>query len=291
MSRFALVVSDVDGTLVTRDKMLTPRAIAAVGRLRERGIAFSICSSRPPVVTNRYGDHVDHEMRTIQTPPTVVSEFAEEHFRAVGKIVGASNDHDRIALVESAMQEALAGRASAGRSRSSATSSPRRDARTAARSAGSAQSPLSRPSPRERGEGGARGEAAGGCGKDRNSSYSAISDALIPPLQRPRAFILVEARDALGVQLRVVNRTAFLAHPRGAEGGVGRHQAIVVLALDDVLARRPSGDVARVGLRAVGDQLALLRLRRLGDRDPEHTCRRQSQACRSPVEHDRRLLA
>ena len=48
MNRISLVVSDVDGTLVTTDKKLTPAAIAAAGRLREAGIAFSICSSRPP---------------------------------------------------------------------------------------------------------------------------------------------------------------------------------------------------------------------------------------------------
>lgn len=44
----ALVVSDVDGTLVTPDKTLTPAAIAAAGRLREAGIGFTLCSSRPP---------------------------------------------------------------------------------------------------------------------------------------------------------------------------------------------------------------------------------------------------
>jgi Cof subfamily protein (haloacid dehalogenase superfamily) len=48
MTRFSLVVSDVDGTLVTPDKSLTPRAIDAVRRLHGNGIAFSICSSRPP---------------------------------------------------------------------------------------------------------------------------------------------------------------------------------------------------------------------------------------------------
>jgi Cof subfamily protein (haloacid dehalogenase superfamily) len=48
MKRVSLVVSDVDGTLVTRDKVLTARTQAAVSRLREAGIAFSICSSRPP---------------------------------------------------------------------------------------------------------------------------------------------------------------------------------------------------------------------------------------------------
>jgi Cof subfamily protein (haloacid dehalogenase superfamily) len=46
--KISLVVSDVDGTLVTTDKKLTPGAVAAVGRLHDAGIAFSICSSRPP---------------------------------------------------------------------------------------------------------------------------------------------------------------------------------------------------------------------------------------------------
>lgn len=48
MRRISLVVTDVDGTLVTHDKKLTARAIAAIRRLHERGIAFSIASSRPP---------------------------------------------------------------------------------------------------------------------------------------------------------------------------------------------------------------------------------------------------
>jgi len=43
-----LVVADVDGTLVTPDKVLTPRARAAVHALDEAGIAFTITSGRPP---------------------------------------------------------------------------------------------------------------------------------------------------------------------------------------------------------------------------------------------------
>src|SRR5580658_9167240 len=43
-----LVLADVDGTLVTNDKILTPRAIDAVKRLRERGVRFAITSGRPP---------------------------------------------------------------------------------------------------------------------------------------------------------------------------------------------------------------------------------------------------
>ena len=180
MSRFKLVISDVDGTLVTREKALRPRSIEAVHKLHERGIGFSICSSRPPfglkmmieplglklpiggynagaivetdltvieqkviapdaakqavdifrefdidcwvfdgnrwVITNRQGDHVDHEIHTIQTPPTVVPQFTDANFGAVGKIVGASDDHARVERVEQAMQQALAGIANAARS-------------------------------------------------------------------------------------------------------------------------------------------------------------------------------
>jgi Cof subfamily protein (haloacid dehalogenase superfamily) len=47
-SRISAVVSDVDGTLVTDDKSLTPRAQAAAMGLRARGIAFAIISARPP---------------------------------------------------------------------------------------------------------------------------------------------------------------------------------------------------------------------------------------------------
>src|SRR5215831_5108534 len=43
-----LLISDVDGTLVTNDKILTSRAREAVERLRSAGIQFTITSSRPP---------------------------------------------------------------------------------------------------------------------------------------------------------------------------------------------------------------------------------------------------
>ena len=44
----SLVLADVDGTLVTHEKVLTERAVDAVRRLRERGIRFAITSGRPP---------------------------------------------------------------------------------------------------------------------------------------------------------------------------------------------------------------------------------------------------
>jgi Cof subfamily protein (haloacid dehalogenase superfamily) len=48
VSKVSLVVSDVDGTLVTPDKTLTEATVRAVHRLHERGIGFTVISSRPP---------------------------------------------------------------------------------------------------------------------------------------------------------------------------------------------------------------------------------------------------
>ena len=47
MTKTALVVSDVDGTLLTKEKLLTDRAIGSVRKLHEAGIGFTITSSRP----------------------------------------------------------------------------------------------------------------------------------------------------------------------------------------------------------------------------------------------------
>lgn len=179
MSRIALVVSDVDGTLVTRDKRLTDAARAAVQRLHDAGVAFTITSSRPPfgmtmllkplaialpfgafngssivdtglnvvsqhvipedaarksldvladcevdvwlftndqwLIANRRGDYVEHEAKTIQTEPTVATDFEAFLSRAC-KIVGVSADADRLKRCEAAMQAALGESALAVRS-------------------------------------------------------------------------------------------------------------------------------------------------------------------------------
>src|SRR5277367_321398 len=44
----AALLTDVDGTLVTKDKVITPRASQAVKQLRELGLIFTITSGRPP---------------------------------------------------------------------------------------------------------------------------------------------------------------------------------------------------------------------------------------------------
>ena len=43
-----LLLADVDGTLVTQDKVLTEAATAAVRKLHDAGIAFAVTSGRPP---------------------------------------------------------------------------------------------------------------------------------------------------------------------------------------------------------------------------------------------------
>jgi len=47
--KISLVLSDVDGTLVTEQKVLTQQAQAAVRRLLDAGIGFAITSGRPPL--------------------------------------------------------------------------------------------------------------------------------------------------------------------------------------------------------------------------------------------------
>jgi Cof subfamily protein (haloacid dehalogenase superfamily) len=61
--KISLVLADVDGTLVTQEKVLTDRARAAVWYLRERGIKFAITSGRPPL-----GMHMINDALKLDTP-------------------------------------------------------------------------------------------------------------------------------------------------------------------------------------------------------------------------------
>ncbi len=177
--RISLLVSDIDGTLVTHDKLLTDANIAAAARLSETGIKLSLVSSRPPAgfamltgplkmtapigafnggailnpdlsvieathvpadaarlalaafaefgidawldtsdswyVTDGDSPYVAKERRTIQQDPTIVDSF-EPYMEAVGKLVGSSEDFDRVAACEAALQDRLGTRAFAKRS-------------------------------------------------------------------------------------------------------------------------------------------------------------------------------
>ena len=43
-----VLLTDVDGTLVTEQKVLTERAVLAVKALRQKGVRFAVTSGRPP---------------------------------------------------------------------------------------------------------------------------------------------------------------------------------------------------------------------------------------------------
>jgi Cof subfamily protein (haloacid dehalogenase superfamily) len=49
--RVRLVIADIDGTLVTKEKLLTPRSMQAVQRLNDAGILFGVTTGRPPAGT------------------------------------------------------------------------------------------------------------------------------------------------------------------------------------------------------------------------------------------------
>ena len=59
--KISLVLADVDGTLVTEEKVLTKRAQKAVSVLQTAGIRFAITSGRPPLGMAMLFDVLDIE--------------------------------------------------------------------------------------------------------------------------------------------------------------------------------------------------------------------------------------
>ncbi|CAA9366351.1 MAG: PF00070 family, FAD-dependent NAD(P)-disulphide oxidoreductase, partial [uncultured Microvirga sp.] len=95
--RISLLLADVDGTLVTEKKVLTPRAIRAVQALRAQGTRFAITSGRPPrgmtmltgpldldtpIAGFNGGVFVDADMQTIERK-TLPREIAEKALAVV----------------------------------------------------------------------------------------------------------------------------------------------------------------------------------------------------------------
>src|SRR6201987_4873236 len=175
-----MVIADVDGTLVTQEKVLTKKAAEAVLRLHEAGIQFTITSGRPPrgmamlieplkltqplaafnggvlikpdhkiVVEQKFlppgmrkkvieaienhgldvwlytdidwfvrdpnAPHVAREQWTVKFPPNVVKSF-DGLLGRVAKIVGVSEDLERVAKCEKDVQQAGGDQVSAARS-------------------------------------------------------------------------------------------------------------------------------------------------------------------------------
>jgi Cof subfamily protein (haloacid dehalogenase superfamily) len=175
-----VLLADVDGTLVTKDKVLTEAAVAAVRDLDRAGIAFAITSGRPPrgmsmlieplalrtaiagfnggvlvnpdlsviesrnidpavamqavqlmlkkgldawvytetewLIRDQNAPHVAREAWTVRFDARVVPSFTKAHLAHAVKIVGISDDLDRVAACEKEVQRALGGHASVARS-------------------------------------------------------------------------------------------------------------------------------------------------------------------------------
>ncbi len=177
--KISLVLADVDGTLVTEQKVLTDRAQRAVKLLKEAGIGFAITSGRPPrgmamlidplqietpiagfnggmfvdrnlaivaqrtlsletageavdllrsheldvwvyrgndwVISNSGAPHVAREAWTVKFEPKVVSDVSAWLDQGA-KIVGVSDDLNKVKRCESAAQRRFADRATVARS-------------------------------------------------------------------------------------------------------------------------------------------------------------------------------
>ena len=97
-----LLIADVDGTLVTPTKALTPRTCDAVSRLRAAGVDFTITSGRPPrgmakliqplgltapVAAFNGGMYVKSDLKTIliqRTIPPAVARDAVDYLSQAG---------------------------------------------------------------------------------------------------------------------------------------------------------------------------------------------------------------
>ncbi len=91
--KIELVIADVDGTLVTPEKVVTEGTIEAVARLREAGVRFTVTSGRPPrglarlvellritapVAAFNGGMYVRPDLETVLAQRTVDPEVARE---------------------------------------------------------------------------------------------------------------------------------------------------------------------------------------------------------------------
>ena len=175
-----LLLADVDGTLVTQDKVLTEQAIAAADELRKAGVTLALTSGRPPrgmsmliaplklqgaiagfnggvfvnpdlsvieshlldaataketlalildqkldawlytetewLIRDPKAAHVARETWTVKFDAKVVPDFTDAQLKDAVKIVGVSDDLDRVAACEKLAQQKLGKRASSARS-------------------------------------------------------------------------------------------------------------------------------------------------------------------------------
>jgi len=88
---------------------------AIVESIQSHGLDVWIYTATDWYVLSRTAPRVDREASTIQDEPTVVTSF-DGVLHDVVKIVGVSDDHDRVATAETALQQAFGTQVSAARS-------------------------------------------------------------------------------------------------------------------------------------------------------------------------------
>jgi Cof subfamily protein (haloacid dehalogenase superfamily) len=101
---------------VIEEHLLAPNTVRhAVDLIRAHGMDTWVYTSDQWLIRDREAPHVAREEWTVKIPPTIVDDFDAALHRAV-KIVGVSDDFDRLARVEKEVQVALGASAAAARS-------------------------------------------------------------------------------------------------------------------------------------------------------------------------------
>jgi Cof subfamily protein (haloacid dehalogenase superfamily) len=104
-----------DMTIVDERAIPADVTPAVIDAIREHGLYAWIYRGADWYVTDPNAPHAARESSTVQFQPTVVPSYDGFLDRAV-KIVGVSDDHDKVARCEAAVQEAFGAHASAARS-------------------------------------------------------------------------------------------------------------------------------------------------------------------------------
>lgn len=104
-----------DMSLIEQQLIDAGAAGQSLDLMHREGLDVWVFSGNDWLVTDPNGPRVAHETRTVQFAPGVVPDFRDYLARA-NKIVGVSDDHERVARCDAAAQTLLRGRASASRS-------------------------------------------------------------------------------------------------------------------------------------------------------------------------------
>ena len=108
-------VLDGKGTVLERHLLPEDAGRDALALLAQRGIPGWLFTGDEWIITDPGAHYVPLETRTVRQGPRVVPSL-EPYLGECGKIVGSTEDHARLAVVEGEMQAALGERAAARRS-------------------------------------------------------------------------------------------------------------------------------------------------------------------------------